>query len=155
MMFQEWVVLMATRGGFPRLTEANCRPTSPYDDGYNCIAWAAGDAGNWWWPDPQSQVYWPPGAPREATMDAFIVAYGLSGYLARSDPNLEPGVGKVAVYALNGRPTHAARQLPDGWWASKLGSDIDVEHEFDALDGPVYGRPAVVLAKLPPGDRSG
>jgi len=150
MMFQEWIVLMATRGGFPRLTAANCRPTSPYDDGYNCIAWAAGDTERWWWPDAQFQAYWPPGVPRETTIEAFVAAYRLSGYVLRSDPTFELGIRKVSIDALDGRPTHAARQLRDGWWASKVGRDIDVEHTFEALDGPTYGRSITVLASASP-----
>ncbi len=54
---------------------------------------------------------------------------------------------RIALYAHRGKPTHAARQLPDGWWASKLGKDIDIEHELHAVEGPVYGTVAVVLQK--------
>lgn len=133
---------------FPNLTEANSRPTSPYDEGYNCIAWAAEDTDYWWWPDAMGQHYWPPGVPRQETIEAFVLAYGLQGYLKRSDPTLEPVTHKIAIYADgNGKPTHAARQLPDGWWASKLGQQIDIEHELVALDGPAYGSVAIILAR--------
>ena len=36
--------------------------------------------------------------------------------------------------------THAARQLPNGKWTSKLGRDIDIEHDsVDDIAGSVYG----------------
>jgi hypothetical protein len=145
-MYQDLVRAMQVP--FPNLTAANSRPTSPRDKGYNCIAWAAGDTERWWWPDKENQNYWPPTVPREETIEAFLRAYELQGYTQRSDPAVEPGRQKVAIYTdRNGVPTHAARQLPDGWWASKLGREIDIEHEFSALDGPAYGTVAVILAR--------
>lgn len=146
MTFQEWVREIQSK--FPRLTTENSRPTSPVDDGYNCIAWASEDAERWWWPDRMGQAYWPAEVPREETVEAFVRTYGLQGYVERSNSTLELGKQKVAIYAdANGKPTHAARQLSDGWWASKLGREIDIEHEFAALDGPVYGAVVVVLAR--------
>lgn len=146
MNFQDLVRAMQVP--FPNLTEANGRPTSPCDEGYNCIAWAAGDSDHWWWPDAMGQHFWPPDVPREETIEAFVRAYGLQDYSQRSDPTLEPDRQKIAIYAArNGKPTHAARQLPDGWWASKLGQQIDIEHEFTALDGPAYGTVVVILAR--------
>jgi len=145
-MFEDLV--RAIQPQFPQLTAANSRPTSPYDEGYNCIAWAADDTDRWWEPDPLFQQYWPPSVPREYTLDAYVQAYGLQGYTERSNATVELSKQKVAIYAaINGKPTHAARQLPDGWWASKLGPQIDIEHEFAALDGPAYGTVAVILAR--------
>jgi len=133
---------------FPNITGKNIRLTSPYDEGYNCIAWASEDTDYWWWPDAMGQHYWPPGVPREETVEAFVAAYGLQGYVRRSDAGLEPGKQKIAIFAdSKGNPTHAARQLHDGWWASKLGQQIDIEHEFSALDGPAYGTVAVILSR--------
>ena len=37
---------------FPGLRNSAYRVTSPAARDYNCIAWAAGDATRWWWPDP-------------------------------------------------------------------------------------------------------
>ncbi|MGK7932393.1 MAG: hypothetical protein AB4041_13310 [Microcystaceae cyanobacterium] len=42
--------------------------------------------------------------------------------------NLEKGYQKIAVYTLNNKPTHVARQLSDGAWTSKLGSSEDIQH---------------------------
>ncbi len=146
MKFQD--LLRAMQAPFPHLSEANSRPTSPFDEGYNCVAWAAEDTERWWWPDAMGQHYWPPEVPREESIGAFVQAYGLQGYTDRSDATLEPGKNKVAIYAdSSGRPTHAARQTRDGWWASKLGQQVDIEHELAALDGPAYGSAAVILAR--------
>src|SRR5688500_3985810 len=89
---------------FPLLTKDNHRQTSPFDAGYNCIAWAAGESGRWWWPDGLN--FWPAGAPRLATIDAFTRAYGSLGYTVCADSSPEKGVEKVAIYAKNGVPTH-------------------------------------------------
>lgn len=145
MTFEDW--LNIARAHFPSLNTQNCRQTSPADDGYNCIAWAAEDTEHWWWPDPQAQKYWPPSIPREETIDAFIRAFKLIGYTQTTNAEFEPGKKKVAIFATShGKPTHAARQLLDGWWASKLGQQIDIEHELSAVEGPTYGTVTVVLA---------
>ena len=146
MTIQDW--LAAMRPKFPQLSATNFRPTSPVDEGYNCIAWAAEDTDRWWWPDPQMQSFWPSGVPREVTLEAFAQAYGLLGYEESSDPTVASDQQKIAIYAsVQKRPTHAARQLPDGWWTSKLGPQIDIEHEIAALDGPEYGSVALILAR--------
>jgi len=141
-------LILAMRPQFPRLTAANSRPTSPFDESYNCIAWAANELDRWWWPDSQHQSYWPPEIPREVTLDAFIRAFSLQGYTEHSDAAIELGKQKIALYSIgDGKPTHAARQLADGWWTSKLGQQIDIEHDLTALDGPVYGSVARILAR--------
>ena len=140
--------LRDVRADFPNLTSANARPTSPVDEDYNCIAWAAEDIARWWWPDAMGQAFWPSDVQRAVTLDAFVQAYGLQGYVEEVDGTLEPDKQKVAIYTdTGGKPTHAARQLPDGWWASKLGPSFDIEHEFHALDGPTYGNVARILAR--------
>jgi hypothetical protein len=146
MTFPEW--LHGAEPHFPALDDSNSRPTSPADDRYNCIAWAAGDTERWWWPDPLEQNYWPPGVPRVERVEAFVLAFQGLGYHEDLDDSLQPGIQKIAIFASDvGRPTHAARQLPDGWWASKLGEQIDIEHKLAAIEGPAYGRIAVVLAR--------
>ena len=45
-------------------------------------------------------------------------------------------------------PTHAARQLPNGWWTSKLGPSFDIEHATpEAVAGGVYGDPVLFLSR--------
>src|SRR6266849_7324533 len=134
----------------PKLTSKNCRVTSPVKNSYNCIAWAAtGSDSDWWWPIPLGfwppVSYWPPGVPREVTIAAFLQAFGTVGYVQCKDGKLEAGFEKIALYANRmpwGEivPTHAARQLPDGKWTSKLGTLEDIEHKKPAdVNGPIYG----------------
>jgi hypothetical protein len=133
---------------FPTLASSGYDPKSPEDKGYNCIAWAAGDNQNWWWPDPMDQYYWPPGVSRSLTIDAFIAAYRSRGFELCDGPELERGFEKVAIFALGDTPTHAARQLENGQWTSKLGTWVDIEHAIlEGVSGPTYGRPVRVLRR--------
>jgi hypothetical protein len=124
---------------FPDLAPSGYRLTSPADLIYNCIAWAAGVTDAWWWPDPDGFDYWPTGVPRERTLAAFNQALATVGFLPCLDDAVEPGHEKVAIYATADGPTHAARQLPNARWSSKLGPDDDIEHELAGLCGAVFG----------------
>lgn len=138
----------------PGLNEDTCRKTSEARNAYNCIAWATGDSNRWWWPIRMPGVnYWPKGAPREVTIDAFIAAYATCGYAPCADGSLEEGLEKVVLYAKVNHlgdfvPTHAARQLEAGEWSSKLGRFEDISHpSVDAVNGPVYGSPVQYLSR--------
>ena len=62
--------------------------------------------------------------------------------------HIESGFEKVAVYVdAEGRPTHVARQLPNGLWTSKLGKSQDIEHELEGVTGSVYGSVAQFLKR--------
>jgi len=60
-------------GTFPGLKSTSWIITSEKNCEYNCIAWAAGDCQNWWWPGPYS--YWPENVARECTIDSFKKAF--------------------------------------------------------------------------------
>jgi hypothetical protein len=127
---------------FPNLTETDHIRTSEKTVEYNCIAWSACENEVWWWPDPQGIAYWPDGAPREQTIEAFVSVYtNVLGYEVCDSPDLEDGFEKIALYAnANGDPTHAARQLENGKWTSKLGGNEDIEHvSLECLNGELYG----------------
>ena len=124
---------------FPDLARTGYRVTSPADPIYNCIAWAAGLTSDWWWPDPGQFDHWPPGVVRERSLAAFIQAFATVGYAPCPDDSLEPGWEKIAIYATDEGPAHAARQLPTGLWSSKLGPDDDIEHTLQGLYSSVYG----------------
>ena len=114
--------------------------TSPRDRRYNCIAWAAGETHRKWWPDKMETDHWPVGVPRRETLDAFEAAFGTLGYTPCDNPELEKGFEKVALYTwAAGTPKHAARQLPDGTWTSKLGREHDIRHELNGVEGRDYG----------------
>ena len=127
----------------PNLRFSNYKITSPCTPTYNCIAWAAGSNTKWWW--PEKYCFWPKGVPREVTLEAFLVAFGTLGFIECPDGCMEKGYEKIAIFAKNNdgmlAPTHAARQLPDGEWTSKLGNLEDIKHkEIKDVEGPCYGK---------------
>lgn len=134
---------------FPRLRPSDYQITSPESGTYNCIAWAAGQTDRWWEPDPFDLYFWPQGAHRGLALEAYVQAFSGLGYVLCQIADLEPGFEKVAIYVdLKGRPTHAARQLPNGKWTSKLGKLEDIEHEtLDCLSGSSYGSVALFLRR--------
>ena len=138
-----------TETAFPSLTSSYYRITSPESPDYNCIAWAAGTDDRWWWPDRQYTAYWPDGAPREETLEAFIQAYSLAGYVPCDTSDFESGSERIAIYtAEDGKPTHAARQTQAGRWTSKLGHQEDIEHDRpDNLTGSYYGAIAIIMKR--------
>lgn len=122
---------------FPRLTDRNHRITSEPDVGYNCIAWAAGKTEHWWQPG----VFWPVESSRDDHgIGALERAFEALGYEECPDGSLEPGFEKVALYGGGLVYTHAARQLPNGKWTSKLGKAEDIDHDTpDDVAGGLYG----------------
>lgn len=132
---------------FPQLAASPYAITSPRSPHYNCVAWAAGRDDVWMWPDPFGQAWWPAEATRKETIDAFIEVFALLGYERCETAQAEAGFEKLALFAVQGRPTHAARQLPDGRWTSKCGSREDIAHILDALAGTNYGEVAVIVRR--------
>ena len=137
---------------FPHL---NARPhavTSDYDTKYNCIAWALPDIRNFWSPVPG--YYWPPGVAPGRSLEHYVAAYATAGYApCGQDGSVEPGWEKIALY---GKPSvlghaiveHAARQLRDGMWTSKMGQSEDITHlNVDDVCGPLYGQVLLYLKR--------
>jgi len=135
---------------FPGLGTSGYRKTSEADNAYNCIAWAAGRTNEFWWPYPDG--YWPPGAPNEETVAAFLEAYKTAGYDPCPNADLERGFEKIAIYVDSQEvPKHAARQLPNGQWTSKLGRSIDIRHpDLASISGTAYGTPHVFMKRRLP-----
>ena len=141
---------------FPNLRRDAYRVTSHEDATYNCIAHAAGQCGDWWWPAEQGieGVTWPQGIPREETLECFSLAFGTLGYVPCESPDLELGFEKICIYVdLDGKPSHTAKQLSSGAWSSKLGEWEDIEHDtLEALEGSPriglgYGRVETILKR--------
>lgn len=145
-MFGSWL-----RHELPGLNPQSCKVTSDPSTVYNCVAWAAGDEENNWWPDPWVG-YWPAGVPRKVTRGAFIKAFETLGYRTCLDGSLEQGLEKIAIFGIGHKglevPTHVARQLESGGWTSKLGPHEDVSHKtLHAVNGPMYGRPILYMSR--------
>ena len=129
------------------------RPTSCATDNYNCIAWALGIQDRGLWP---SEVWeWPRRIPAVVTTQEFIDVFEMFGYEICSSWIFESGCEKVILYERAGEVTHAARQLQDGMWTSKLGAGIDIVHQ-GLVDFPpdppyysctIYGAAAIFLKR--------
>jgi len=100
---------------------------------------------------PEARAFWPPGVTRALTITAFAEAFAWLGYTPCEGEGPQTGFEKVALYATaDNRPTHMARQLPDGRWTSKLGEQVDIEHELHALAGDLYGAGVWILRRAGP-----
>jgi len=143
--------LPAYRAAFPKLTDGNHRQSSRYDPRYNCIGYAAGTK-MWWQPTPLigGKRYWPPGVPQQETVDAYVKAYEFKGYSECKDGSYEDGFEKVAIFALNGIPKHAALQADSDFWTSKLGKAEDIHHKLPDLEGNHYGHVVRFLKRPKP-----
>jgi len=138
----------------PNLSSDAYQITSPKTRIYNCFAWAVERDDCLFEPtgDPDDS-FWPDGVPRELTLEAFIQAYETIGYFPCDNSEVEPGFQKIAIYAREdsindaGQPTHAARQLPNGKWTSKIGEFEDIEHELEGLRGYYYGEVVQILKR--------
>ena len=136
---------------FPGLAAVGYQVTSAPDPAYNCIAYAAGETDRWWAHPEESGYYWPGYASRTPRIHSLVAVFAGLGYAICGDASPEDGYQKVALYAKNGNWTHAAIQLPDGAWSSKLGPDEDIRHPTPAaLAGDFYGAIHCIMRRLRP-----
>ncbi|MEF2597607.1 MAG: hypothetical protein UIV44_00530 [Bacteroidales bacterium] len=130
------------------LNDDNFEVTSPVDPSYNCIAWAYQIKGRWMWPPAgaptylDAVTYWP---DENASIDVeqFVKAFREKGYEKCEDDSFEVGYRKIALYITSGttKCTHAARQLSNGFWTSKLGPQYDIQHSSPKeIEGRWYGK---------------
>lgn len=134
-------------GYFPDLKhDENFKITSPQTPKYNCIAWAYGMDYKWMWPPAGMKCYdgvtfWP-NENADANVEQFIIAFRDKGYEICENPDYEKGYQKIALYVKPGTTecTHAARQLRNGFWTSKLGRSHDIQHGTPyTIEGNNYG----------------
>lgn len=105
---------------FPKLRSGGYRISGPATNRYNCIAWAAGEQ-DAWWQGNLTDASWPEGIPADGTVRSLVALFQSLGYRPCASAELEGDFEKVAIYGNGTEYTHAARQLVDGRWASKLG----------------------------------
>ena len=144
---------MLNFNNYPNLQSEGYTKTSDCTWDYNCIAWAVNKQDRWWWPfgkTPQGvEAYWPRKASKKVTLNAFESMFKLHHYKRtknNSDAH-EKGVEKVAIFVLNGKVTHAARQLEDGSWTHKIGARIDLQSTLKSVEGPLYGKVARIMQR--------
>ncbi|WP_422655649.1 DUF7689 domain-containing protein [Longimicrobium sp.] len=132
------------RTRYPRLARSHFVVTSPPSEAYNCIAWAAGHDTEWW--DPLG-FWWPRDALAEWSLRAMLDVFRILGYSPAFTGELETGIEKIAIYGFENDPKHVTRQLESGHWTSKLGKNVDIEHELDGLCGSKYGEVLMVMSR--------
>jgi hypothetical protein len=124
---------------FEGLTTTSYEIVSKHTCAYNCHAFAMGDFDRKWGPISH---YWPKDCPRQPpdSLPIYLRAFATRGFEPCGDGDPELGYEKIAVYANDSGPSHTAKQVPSGKWASKMGDDVDIEHDLHALEGHYYGR---------------
>jgi hypothetical protein len=136
---------------FPNLAQTSYAVTSPETVVYNCVAFAAGEDHRQWWPDSMNVAYWPNNVSRSETVDSFLSAFRTIGYSPCESAVPDATFEKIAIFVRDdGRPTHVARQLQDGKWASKLGRQEDIQHELNSLDSQRYGAAKYFMRRVRP-----
>ncbi len=129
---------------FPSLYGSGFQIASPVSLEYNCVAWALGITTEWWSHDRT----WPDSVPRSPSIHALTQVFELFGYVICDSAEREPGYDKVALYALDSVWQHAARQLHDGRWTSKLGPFEDISHQSpDDLAGVIFGEVNCIMRR--------
>ena len=116
-------------------------PEDQKEGNYNCIAWSIGETKRWVWPGK--------------SVKSFDQMYAQKGYqrLKVRDYSKVTGHEKVVLYGRlteSGQMevTHAARQMPNGTYTSKLGAGCLIVHATpEALTGPSYGEPIAVYLR--------
>jgi hypothetical protein len=135
-------VLSLIEKGFPRLVETGYIKTSEETPNYNCIAFTLGDLSRPWWPclHPNLQhgdTHWPESVPSQATLEAFVQMYRSHGFEPCSGADPTAGETRIAIYVdpIEGLVEHAALQLPNGRWISKMSIHEDIVHTLEGLTG--------------------
>lgn len=134
---------------FPKLLQDRYfKVTSKDTPIYNCIAWAYNINDRWMWPNTGEYMfldginYWPSDEILDCEVSNFIEAFKLKGYECCDNFASESGFRKIALYVKPNTTecTHAARELSNGFWTSKLGPKWDIQHGTpDTIENDDYG----------------
>ena len=139
-----WAQLLIS--AFPKLSHEDFEILDQPSDLYNCIAYAAGDTSKRW--DPNGNYYWPPYATRDSRIESLKEVLAGLGYEPCDDSYLEDGYQKVALYEVQGEAKHAAVQMSNGRWRSKMGQGPVVEHRSpESLSGGMYGDATITMRR--------
>ena len=123
---------------FPNLSNEEFEIVEQPSEDYNCIAYAADDVSQPW--DYNANHYWPPWATRDSRIESLREVFSGLGYEQCDNADLEDGYLKVALYESQGESKHAAAQMPNGAWRSKMGEGPLIEHRSpESLSGGIYG----------------
>ena len=145
MATSSWADILAQ--AFPRLTSEGFEIVGQPSGRYNCIAYAAGDASEWWGVE-EEDYYWPDYATRSDSIESLVEVFAGLGFRQCQDSSLESGYEKVALYEERGMWMHAALQIPNGHWRSKMGGGPIIEHlSPESLSDGMYGSASVYMRR--------
>ena len=104
------------------------------------------------WPEDECDgvSVWPGMSTGQGDIGTFIEAFRTAGFDLCDETDIDEGYEKVALYCdpNSEECTHAARQLENGLWSSKLGSSNDIQHSTPySIQGRLYGNVACVLRR--------
>ena len=124
---------------FPNLIDFDIYPNTESEK-YNCISYSLGLWYKWSWPTGNEYRYWPIPNKTE-TKKAFDEFYLHHGYSLIDINNIgyESGYTKVALFVKDNIPKHAAIQLDNTHWESKMGFYEIIKHKLNELEGGIYG----------------
>ena len=134
---------------FPQLkTDPNFRLNSPFDQRYNCIAYASNKTDRFLWPALKDGLDWPSDVPFDDSIPSFIALFEKQEYVQCAGAEYEDKFQKIAIYEKDGKTSHASKQLADGRWVSKMGNLEDIIHSNpESLNGPGYGAVKVIMKR--------
>jgi hypothetical protein len=140
---------MSVKTKYPNLQCRITRRIDEIDKNYNSVAWAMDDRNRCWEPDPSFHYYWPDDLPRKHTLRVFEQLFESHEYeSAHRNDQFEHGYEKIAIYVLDGQPTHVARQRNSGEWTSKMGRCEEIEHiDLHQLESENFGYVATILKR--------
>jgi len=135
---------------FPKLAvDKNFEITSKASNDYNCIAWACKYDDRWIQPSYLGQpnldcvVWWPPEVQEGTDISCLVTVFENQGFAICDTFDYEKEYTKVALYIneSNNEWTHAAREKKNGFWTSKLGHNVDIQHSTPyTIENIIYGK---------------
>jgi hypothetical protein len=130
---------------FPLLTNYDLIPNSE-SDSYNCISHTIHLKEDISWPI-DTRHYWP--TKRELTKESFDLFYEHHGFekLSILDFTYNENYTKVVLYTNNNIPTHAAIQIDNTYWESKIGRLGIIRHDLFEIENDVYGEITQIYRK--------
>lgn len=139
---------------FPLLNDYELINNSESDN-YNCISHTLGIKDKWSWSYDKNEIYeydydhyWP--VRCELTKESFDDFYEYHGFekIKLLDFSYNPKYTKVVLYTNNGVPTHAAIQINEFFWESKIGMFGILRHDLFEIENDVYGEVTQIYRKL-------
>lgn len=115
---------------------------------YNCISHTLNIKNKWSWPKSvDSDNYWPISNISE-TIDAFDEFYEYHGFTKTNMNKIYLGKNKIVLYSIGEIPKHAALQIKDDLYESKMGRGEIIRHDPFDIENSIYGNIVRLYEKI-------